>query len=609
MTERTVSLLILVLSLVPANFARAGDPNLVGYWKMDEIFGRIAYDSSGKGNDGNLVGEVYWAPVGGKFGGAAGFDKSDDESRVEIPVEGMAASAGTVALWTCLSGTQSGTRYFWGYSTGTSSRIQLYMDNDDTWLGLGLGDKNQRKNDIIKLSVGIWYHIVLTWEKGNYAVYVNDVRKAQGTYTGLDSLPSSVAHIGNEAKDRFQGRNHSVSVFCGLIDEVTIFNRALDEYEVSQLYRLGTEAFLSEPMLQPVANTVRQAKVIANEQGHQKAVAFLGDEIAKYEQWKEANSNRVGLTCKLLFSDLYFLWAKYKEAAGFPKKGLIDAYKNAILSSQRTGERSSALTWLFENISNSDYKNIVKTNIRNPRSAQFIYPGIVKQLEMDNNWPAFESFLDVIFNETEDAVASAKLIEQSLSEDGYWKKEYVKYCRDKSQLTDYVFEKDCGAAEENAAEGCFQKALEIYRGITKLYPSDRHKLLLELKICECLFDNGECQNAISELDQFIAGNKAVNVESAVKAMLMKGRLYLRQGRVEKALDEFQKLAAEYPESLKMPDVSLFIGYCYMLQGKFKEAAEAFNIVVRAYPETSCAGKARICLAYIQDKFEIPKILK
>ncbi|HUV66417.1 MAG TPA: hypothetical protein VMW24_21185, partial [Sedimentisphaerales bacterium] len=58
---------ILVLGLVLANAANAADPDLLGWWKLDESSGTTAYDSSGNGYDGILNGDPQW--VAGKYGG------------------------------------------------------------------------------------------------------------------------------------------------------------------------------------------------------------------------------------------------------------------------------------------------------------------------------------------------------------------------------------------------------------------------------------------------------------------------------------------------------------------------------------------------------------
>jgi len=123
------------------------------------------------------------------------------------------------------------TRYFFGHTTIPvwNSRIQLYMDDADTVLDLGLGDSHNRHKDIMSLTAETWYHVALTWDGGNYAVYVNGEEKANGSYIGLDAL-NTVADIGNDGNT--DGRTEA---FNGLLDDVRIYDRALSADEISQL--------------------------------------------------------------------------------------------------------------------------------------------------------------------------------------------------------------------------------------------------------------------------------------------------------------------------------------------------------------------------------------
>jgi hypothetical protein len=65
--------LVFVLSLVLTSVTRA---DLVGWWRLDEGTGTTAYDSSGNGNDGTILGNPQW--VAGKVGGALDFDGNGD---------------------------------------------------------------------------------------------------------------------------------------------------------------------------------------------------------------------------------------------------------------------------------------------------------------------------------------------------------------------------------------------------------------------------------------------------------------------------------------------------------------------------------------------------
>ncbi|HUV40356.1 MAG TPA: LamG domain-containing protein, partial [Sedimentisphaerales bacterium] len=165
--------------------------------------------------------------------GALSFDGTTSY-RAEIPGGPLSASAGTITLWARPSGTQFGARYFFGHtssSTGWADRIQLYMDNSDTQLDLGLGDTHTKASNIMTLSTDTWYHIALTWDSGDYVVYVDGQQQNSSTYTGLSTI-GTLADIGNNG-----GRGTTPDEgFAGIIDEVRIYDEALDGGEVNDIY-------------------------------------------------------------------------------------------------------------------------------------------------------------------------------------------------------------------------------------------------------------------------------------------------------------------------------------------------------------------------------------
>ena len=218
------------------NVRLLGDCEPVAHWTLDESDGTIASDSSrGGGNDGILIGTAMsWMPGDGMIGGALSFDgTASDIDYVEIPTADISLAAGTVAMWGQLPPDPQApaTRYFFGHTTlpAWSDRIQLYMDDSDTVLDLGLGDSHNRLKDIMSLTTETWYHVALTWDGGNYVVYVDGQEKANGTYTGLDTL-NPVADIGNDGNAA--GRDEA---FNGLLDDVRIYDRALSADEVAEL--------------------------------------------------------------------------------------------------------------------------------------------------------------------------------------------------------------------------------------------------------------------------------------------------------------------------------------------------------------------------------------
>ena len=192
----------------------------VGYWKFDDGSGQTAADSSKSGTAGRLVNGPTWTAQG-----EISFDGNDDA--VEINTVNMKAGSGTIALWASANAFTNSTHYLFGEASKPwGNRIQLYC-NQTGGLNVGLGDNHNLKTNIQTLNTGQWYHLALTWDGANYAVYVDGTLKASGTYTGLSTL-ETYADIGNDGNN--SARNEA---FNGLIDDVLLFNVALGPEEIA----------------------------------------------------------------------------------------------------------------------------------------------------------------------------------------------------------------------------------------------------------------------------------------------------------------------------------------------------------------------------------------
>jgi len=219
--------LVLGMGLSPAHV----QADLIGYWRFDESSGTIAADSAGGDNDGTLIGDqLVW--TSGKSAGALSFPGLPDDARVEFPTTGMSATAGTVAMWGLLSDPQTETdgRYFFGHTTQPqwTDRIQIYMQEGTTpsrYLDIGLGGTHAHDTDIMELPMEEWLHVALTWDSGNYVVYVNGEEVSSGTYSGLSAIHPT-ANIGND------GSSGPYEAFAGLLDEVQLYDNALSPVEV-----------------------------------------------------------------------------------------------------------------------------------------------------------------------------------------------------------------------------------------------------------------------------------------------------------------------------------------------------------------------------------------
>lgn len=202
-----------------------------GHWPLDETEGAVAHDLSPNAAHGAASG-IDWQPQG-KFDAAADFDSEFD--RIEIPISAASASRGTISLWCKLHPDPQPTRhvYLFGHSTSPyySNRIQLYTNNGDRALDLGLGDSHAIATGLQTLLPQTWHHIALTWDDGSYSVFVDGILKTEGTYTALTSL-NSTADIGNDGRLDGSQRHEA---FNGLIDDVQLYDYPLAAPEMGYL--------------------------------------------------------------------------------------------------------------------------------------------------------------------------------------------------------------------------------------------------------------------------------------------------------------------------------------------------------------------------------------
>jgi hypothetical protein len=212
---------VLVLGLVLTGVAKAADPDLVGCWRFDEGSGTTAFDSSGNGNDGTLVGDALWVP--GKFGGALEFNGSN--ARVDAPYIPLDSRSFTITMWVnpvlytseqlVFSQVESNTTnlslHFRIYGPG-SGRVRMgFYSNDLDTTGNTIEENN-------------WYHLAFWYdfENQNRRIYVNGVLEAEASATPYLGTSGNTV-IGSWGTSQW---------FQGIIDDVRIYSRALSDAEI-----------------------------------------------------------------------------------------------------------------------------------------------------------------------------------------------------------------------------------------------------------------------------------------------------------------------------------------------------------------------------------------
>jgi tetratricopeptide (TPR) repeat protein len=438
---------------------------------------------------------------------------------------------------------------------------------------------------------GRWHHIVGVYDGAMISLYVDGILDRAIEATGTIVTNNYKVCIGGNAER--EGR-----CFDGLIDDVAIFDHALSENNVKQLYKMGGASFIP---IGYVTGLTEEAEAAIKELKPQDAAVFLEKKISEYEKWRARNISEIKLYDEQLSSDMYFLLARAKEATKAPAQEVIEMYERAVSRPHRPSKFiPAALLWLSEKIPTNEYIDVVKKCIRNSYEPSYYIYRITGFFESKENWSAFELFLDAVLSEVDDPVNYFAVVDKALKKNGAWADKFSQYCKSKPELTGFVFRDYEQNVRNRIEQENFKEAVKIYREIIKQCGPNQNKSIYEFKVCECLFNDNLYQDAVNELDSFIKNNKTTNRTLISKAFMLKGQAYVQLGNVNQAADTFLTLLIEYPETKQAPEANFFIGYCYMLQGRFPEATEAFNLLMKDYPQSSYVAKAESYLSRIKN---------
>ncbi len=221
---------------------------LVGYWSMDEASGdALNSASTGSSLDGTLVGDT--TRVAGKVGsGALQFDGNGDYVDVTSPV--IPGDAYTVAVWVNPAVTVGTTRQAILETSG-SWAISMELSQTNLRLKYGVDTDQAAPGGVIKETSidpveGQWYYLVLSYDKTadvtKFFVDGAELFDVRGNPEGT-LIASNGFHIGTY-------RDATGRWFNGRIDEVAVWDRALDDAEVSLLWNGGAGLAIPEPSFQ-----------------------------------------------------------------------------------------------------------------------------------------------------------------------------------------------------------------------------------------------------------------------------------------------------------------------------------------------------------------------
>jgi hypothetical protein len=203
-------------------FEEIFSPELVAYWKLDEVEGDVAYNSVSD-DHGTLSGNPTWQPDDGMVAGALQFDGIDDYISTDFvlnPADGLFS----VFAWV---------------KGGAAGQAILSQENGANWLmadsidGALQTDLKEPASagrnptppgpSLISPTVvtdGDWHRVGFVRDGVNRIIYVDDVEVARDTTANLEAAGRSLYIGAGSGLERG-------TFWAGLVDDVRIYNRVV----------------------------------------------------------------------------------------------------------------------------------------------------------------------------------------------------------------------------------------------------------------------------------------------------------------------------------------------------------------------------------------------
>jgi|GEM_PF-493300 len=218
------------------------DPDLIFYFPFEEFDGNTALDRSGNGHNGTINGDINIVDDG-KLGKAAKFARTSfiDMDGPNIPPEHIPTDEITLCAWVKCESTGDHHAIFNARAGDATWLIHPELRSDGNnfrWLLRGDGEVTIFDIRAGSVTWNEWIHFAGVYDGKKGTLYINGERVAEA--------PGG-AKI---AKDWGQGARIGYNIdaarpFTGLMDELSLWKRALTQDEIKILMEEGMKAFMA----------------------------------------------------------------------------------------------------------------------------------------------------------------------------------------------------------------------------------------------------------------------------------------------------------------------------------------------------------------------------
>lgn len=217
----------------------------------------------GEGNALDSVGTYHGTLLNGAstasgfVGQGFNFDGIDDQFTAPAGGLPMDSRGRTVELWVRIDTQSVDESFFASYGTVGSEGTAFSLGRLSNGLPF-LSNWGSAITGSQPLSLGTWHHLAATVESGPLSrLYINGVQVAAG------NMPLSTAHNNNLFYlGRQQGNFGDSRRLDGMVDEVTVYDRALTAAEILSIYQAGTDGKLTAMAVS--ASTPAPGSIVSN---------------------------------------------------------------------------------------------------------------------------------------------------------------------------------------------------------------------------------------------------------------------------------------------------------------------------------------------------------
>lgn len=208
---------------------------VVGVWLFDEGDGKTVKDASGNGHDGEIIGEVAW--VDGKFEKALEFDGG----HVLVPHDNvMNLRQWTMTAWIKVPKIVEPYQIIVGKEAWPNRNYTMWIRPGVMTFGFTLpGGAQDLQVGSKVVTDGQWHFVAGVYDEKNLIPYVDGEQFNPRGAAGKPATSDAPLIIGAQGPD---GRNGPLK---GIIDEVAVYDTALDEDELAEVMESLTKQFQS----------------------------------------------------------------------------------------------------------------------------------------------------------------------------------------------------------------------------------------------------------------------------------------------------------------------------------------------------------------------------